>query len=179
MSLYWLAEDILQIERELEVIKKTEEQLKAAKIRVAKAFIGGMDQYIVEKLKLSHQVTEYHIDGTTWYKIAMKDIGTEARLKFSAKKAIYFDCFPVGLFPYPYYTFAPTKLIKSFGELKVTKAKDVYNLDAMMLTDCKGHRIHTCHSFEGQAAVPHWYVDGWIDIHDVEKAVRHFLETAK
>lgn len=48
--------------------------------------------------------------------------------------------------------------------------------DASMLTDCKGHRLHTKHSYEGYRSPPHWYIRGYTQFEDVEKAVRHYME---
>lgn len=184
MSIQELSEQILRSSEKLDELDKAKKALKQERISLIKSFVGELDRQIVEKLSSEGKVQEYEVDGVKWYLVAMKDLGDIKPFTYRGKveRSIRFDTLDVSVsLSYsdcPDRLFAPVKLIDDFGAFKIKKLEYPYSYDedAMMLTDCRGHRIHTSHSYESYRSSPHWYIGGYRTLDRVEDSIRAYVD---
>lgn len=149
---------IIYHEEALELAESDEKKYK-------QEVVGCIDKLLVDILKKKGlDIKSFDVDGTIWYLIPMSlfSIGKGERTK---------DCIKVASWQ---HEAVPFHLL----DIQDTIAKDSWELefysDACMLTDAKGHRIHTKHSYEGHRSSAHWYIDGWRDISRVEESIRAY-----
>lgn len=174
MSIESLVAKISETKKAIKEADLVKLQLETDVKTYEKEALGLIDRKILKMFfDRDKMVVEYDVDGTIWYLFSMKSfMDPKVSEKISEK-----DLGSMTL-PSWRYEALPYDFPASEPSLKLDKYGNQFYYDAWMLTDCRGHRIHTEHSYEGHRAAPHWYIDGWISTSETPKAIRHYIEAS-
>ncbi len=174
MSIISSALELKDVKQRIADLQEQELAAKKQALVLKKELIGQLDRAMVESL--GDCIESFDVDGLIWYRIPMILLGVLAYPKGFDQKRIEISSIsgsPVS------FKLIDESVLSVFTE-KELKEKCYYLEDAVMLTDCKGHQIHTKHSWEGFRATPHWDVGGFIaadsDSKSIAKTVRYFQE---
>lgn len=164
---------------ESDQIFERQKKIRSESASLIREVIGEVDRELLGKLSaLPVDIKEYDVDGLTWYLFSMTELG-EFKKDFVDCRG---DRILIPKFDFDsehgFFYIDTMYLVRLLGQpqhFALGKHPRSYMSDAMMLTDCRGHRIHTCHSYEGYRSVPHWGPH-FRKIEDVKGAVQDYVE---
>lgn len=154
---------------ELDSLDDRKKALHEQVITFKKEIVGELDRQMVMGLyRLGVELAHYDVDGHIWHRIPVVQVGT------------LIEKYPRSVVQVPRWDghLVASHLIEVevLDRLTLDKHPGHYDTDAWMLTDRRGHQIHTSHSYEGWHSAPHWHEGGWISLEEPERAIRDFMK---
>lgn len=178
MSIKEIAEKVSAAKSSIKELKKQKEKLKDDIKAFQRELIGEIDRLTVKALlDKGIEIQQYDVDGKIWYQLSLSDLASLTKGEHGWRRRMP-SWRSTGI---PVEILSPEDCPAFDKDYADRICYSTYDVDAMMLVDCFGYRIDTCHSYEGHKTVPHWSVDGFHKItpKSTIEAIKKYVKKVK